>query len=180
MINPTKKRKLEFAKRFNKALDLINIPPWNQGRVQFVSEMFNLTHAGAGKWVNGSVLPPQKRRREIAKKLKINYSWLEFGKEDINAKESDKSNFEVLPEQNILKPPLQTYNNDSELYQFLQIYKHYILSREKRTSFRCDTQNKNNVIDIIKTISFFCFIDPYGIVWKLEGSSNDYTAEAQI
>ena len=71
---------LAFAARLNQALDQNGIPPKNHGRIQYVSEMFLLSHAGAGKWVNGLVLPAKARRRELAQRLGVNYDWLEFGK----------------------------------------------------------------------------------------------------
>lgn len=74
-----------FAERLNQALDHNGIPPRNHGRIQYVSEMFLLTHPGAGKWVNGAVLPSKHRRREIAQRLGVNYDWLEFGKGEMLA-----------------------------------------------------------------------------------------------
>ena len=69
-----------FAERLNAALDHNGIAPRNHGRIQYVSEMFLISHAGAGKWVNGLVLPAKHRRHEIAQRLGVNYEWLEFGK----------------------------------------------------------------------------------------------------
>ena len=69
-----------FCTRLNEALDKAGIPPRNRGRIQFVSEMFLLSHAGAGKWVNGISLPARNKRKEIAARLNVNYEWLEFGK----------------------------------------------------------------------------------------------------
>ncbi|MCD6048591.1 MAG: putative prophage repressor [Gammaproteobacteria bacterium] len=80
-----------FAARFNKALDHNGLPPRNHGRIQLVAEMFLLSHAGAGKWVNGLALPPKARRREISQRLGVQYDWLEFGKGEMLPKKLDIS-----------------------------------------------------------------------------------------
>ncbi len=74
------KDKKQFAERFNSLLDELEIPPKHSGRIQYVAELFGLTHRGAGKWVNGLALPPKKKRELVAKKLGINFEWLEFGR----------------------------------------------------------------------------------------------------
>lgn len=87
-----------FAERFNRALDHNGLPPRNQGRIQLVAEMFLLSHAGAGKWVNGLALPPKTRRREIAQRLGVQYDWLEFGKgEMLPPKTNTPSSLRKLP-----------------------------------------------------------------------------------
>jgi len=78
-MTTTTEQKLAFAKRFNLALDLFGAPQKNQGRSLTVAEMFGLTPRGSARWVNGEVLPPKKRRRQIAERLEVNYDWLEFG-----------------------------------------------------------------------------------------------------
>ena len=74
-----------FCERFNEALDTNGIPPRHQGRIQFVAEMFMLSHAGAGKWVNGLSLPAKRKRRDIAERLNVSYDWLEFGHGEMRA-----------------------------------------------------------------------------------------------
>ena len=78
-MTTTHEQKLIYAKRFNTALDLYGVPQKNQGRSLIVADMFGLTQRGAARWVNGEVLPPKARRREIASRLKVNFDWLEFG-----------------------------------------------------------------------------------------------------
>ena len=73
----------QFAERLNLALDHHAIPPRNKGRIQHVAEMFAVSHAGAGKWVNGLVIPAKKHRESIAQRLKINKDWLETGHGDM-------------------------------------------------------------------------------------------------
>jgi SOS-response transcriptional repressor LexA len=75
----TDEHKQVYAKRFNLALDLYGVPQKNQGRSLIVAEMFGLTQRGAARWVNGEVLPPKARRREIATRFQVNFDWLEFG-----------------------------------------------------------------------------------------------------
>ncbi len=83
---------LAFAARLNQALDHNGIPPKNHGRIQYVSEMFLLSHAGAGKWVNGLVLPAKARRRELAQRLGVEYDWLEFSKGEMLASKPATNN----------------------------------------------------------------------------------------
>ena len=90
---------LAFAARLNQALDHNGIPPKNHGRIQYVAEMFLLSHAGAGKWINGLVLPAKGRRRELAQRLGVNYDWLEFGKGEMLASKpsSESGGLSKLP-----------------------------------------------------------------------------------
>jgi SOS-response transcriptional repressor LexA len=78
-MTTTTEQKLIYAKRFNTALDLYGVPQKNQGRSLIVAEMFGLTQRGAARWVNGEVLPPKARRKDIATRMKVNFDWLEFG-----------------------------------------------------------------------------------------------------
>lgn len=78
-MTTTHEQKLIYAKRFNTTLDLYGVPQKNQGRSLIVAEMFGLTQRGAARWVNGEVLPPKARRKEIALRMKVNFDWLEFG-----------------------------------------------------------------------------------------------------
>ena len=75
----TNEQKLIYATRFNLALDLHGVAQKNQGRSLIIGDMFGLTQRGAARWVNGEVLPPKARRKEIANQLKVNFEWLEFG-----------------------------------------------------------------------------------------------------
>jgi len=69
----------EFSDRLNLALDHLGIPPLNHGRTKTVAEMFLVSQAGAGKWINGVALPSAKKREELSQRLGVNTKWLESG-----------------------------------------------------------------------------------------------------
>lgn len=68
-----------FADRLNACLDKEGFPPKNRGRIQLLAEMIGLTHRGASKWINGQSSPPAKKYEALAKKLKVNETWLRTG-----------------------------------------------------------------------------------------------------
>ena len=68
-----------FAERFNALLDKQGLPPRNKGRIKIISDMFLISHAGAGKWVNGLSAPSKARLKNIASRFNVNYEWLAFG-----------------------------------------------------------------------------------------------------
>ncbi len=70
--------KEEYVSRFNRALDIFGIADKNQGRSLIVADIFKLTQRGASRWVNGEVLPPRSKRKEIAATLGVSYDWLEY------------------------------------------------------------------------------------------------------
>lgn len=69
-----------FKERLNEALDKAGFPPKNRGRIQRLADMMDLTHRGAGKWLDGETTPPAKKCPVIAEKLHINSEWLISGK----------------------------------------------------------------------------------------------------
>lgn len=74
-----------FAERFNQILDDHGLPPRNSGRIQIVADMFLISHAGAGKWVNGISSPNKARMQDIASRFNVSYEWLAFGKGEKSA-----------------------------------------------------------------------------------------------
>lgn len=73
------KEAIEFSKRLNEALDLRNYPSLGRGRINYIQEIFNVSRAGATKWLHGKAIPHAKKRLEIASKLGVNLKWLEMG-----------------------------------------------------------------------------------------------------
>lgn len=69
-----------FSERLNYVLDQEGFPPKNRGRIQLLAELFDLSHRGASKWVNGESCPPAKKFADIAKKLNVNETWLKTGR----------------------------------------------------------------------------------------------------
>lgn len=68
-----------FAERLNHALDLRNYPSFGKGRINYVQEVFQISRAGANKWLHGKAIPHKNKRIEICQKLGINQRWLEIG-----------------------------------------------------------------------------------------------------
>jgi phage repressor protein C with HTH and peptisase S24 domain len=71
---------IAFSKRLNEALDLRSYPSFGRGRISYVQEIFQLSRAGANKWLHGKAIPHPKKRQEIATKLGVSLTWLETGK----------------------------------------------------------------------------------------------------
>lgn len=69
----------QFSIRLNQALDLRNYPSFGRGRINYVQEIFEISRAGANKWLHGKAIPHPKKRVEIATKLGVNLKWLETG-----------------------------------------------------------------------------------------------------
>lgn len=69
----------QFAERLNQAFDLRNYPSHGRGRVNYIQEIFNISRAGANKWIHGKAIPHPQKRGEIAQKLGISLDWLETG-----------------------------------------------------------------------------------------------------
>lgn len=82
IISEGKESCAEFAKRLNYALDLRKYPPLGQGRISYLQEIFELSRAGANKWLHGKAIPHKRKREEIAEKLGISLTWLETGEGD--------------------------------------------------------------------------------------------------
>ena len=80
-----------FADRFNKVLDKHGLPPRNQGRIQIIADMFLLSHAGAGKWVNGLSIPSKSKLKDIASRFQVSHEWLAFGKGEMNLPRAPKA-----------------------------------------------------------------------------------------
>ena len=68
-----------FTDRLNKALDYRQYPPLGKGRINYIQEAFNVSRAGANKWLHNQSIPHRNKRIEIARKLGINLLWLENG-----------------------------------------------------------------------------------------------------
>lgn len=95
----------DFAERFNEVLDGHGIPPRNQGRIQVVSDMFLISHAGAGKWVNGVSSPAKARMKDIASRFNVSYEWLAFGSGEKSAEPKKNHEAGILR-----KFPILTFN----------------------------------------------------------------------
>ncbi len=104
----------EFSERFNRVLDKHGIPPRNQGRIQQLADMFLISHAGAGKWVNGISIPSKARVKDIASRFNVSYEWLAFGKGkmELESKSGKKSSSSK-------KLPILTFNEAANYERIL-------------------------------------------------------------
>jgi phage repressor protein C with HTH and peptisase S24 domain len=68
-----------FSVRFNEALNLRQFPTLGNGRTSYIQEVFDVSRAGATKWLHGKSIPHRNKRKEIASKLGISLNWLEMG-----------------------------------------------------------------------------------------------------
>ncbi|MGB0893790.1 MAG: hypothetical protein ACPGUD_05230 [Parashewanella sp.] len=76
---PTTDSKLQFSQRLNQLLDRHNFPPKNMGRITLLSELFEITHKGAGNWLNGKAIPSRKMLKTIGEHFGVSVDWLIFG-----------------------------------------------------------------------------------------------------
>jgi SOS-response transcriptional repressor LexA len=76
----TRVEKTGFSQRLTLALDKAGFPPINRGRIQRLAEMMDLSHRGAGKWLDGETTPPAKKCPVLADKLNVDTGWLVSGK----------------------------------------------------------------------------------------------------
>ena len=105
----------DFAKRFNEVLDSHGIPPRNKGRIQVAADMFLISHAGAGKWVNGLSTPSKARMKDIASRFNVSYEWLAFGKGEKSAEPKKNQEAGILR-----KFPVLTLNEASQYEKHLK------------------------------------------------------------
>lgn len=106
----------DFRERFNLVLDNCGIPPRNQGRIQTIADMFLLSHAGAGKWVNGLSIPSKARLKDIANRFNISYEWLAYGKGQMTTqKELPMQDYTALK-----KLPILTFNEAPQYEKILR------------------------------------------------------------
>ena len=93
-----------FAKRFNEALDDMNVSRIGRGRVNEVKNLFHLSQRGASKWVGGESMPDAQKMPWIAEILGVNSEWLQSGKGQKRATESG-----LAPAQLVKTNMLSTY-----------------------------------------------------------------------
>lgn len=72
--------KTQFKDRLHQVLESHHFPDKNKGRIQCVADLMNYSHRGAGKWLDGSTVPPLKKCLLLAEKLNVNGNWLATGK----------------------------------------------------------------------------------------------------
>ena len=72
-------KKLSFSSRLNQALDLRGYPSLGRGRIAVLQELFEISRAGANKWIHGLSIPHPKMRNSISEKLGVDLHWLETG-----------------------------------------------------------------------------------------------------
>ena len=108
-----------FAGRFNELLDKQGLPPRNKGRIQIISDMFLISHAGAGKWVNGLSAPSKARLKDIASRFNVNYEWLAFG----SGEQSSSVNTAKKGAGSLRKYPILTFN---EAHQYEDHLKDFV------------------------------------------------------
>lgn len=87
MNSQVDKVKEEFAKRLHKAMDIAGYPV--RGRARILSQKFQISDKGAGKWLNGEAIPETSKIPVLASFLDVNTEWLLSGVD--NEKNLEKS-----------------------------------------------------------------------------------------
>lgn len=98
-----------FRQRLAQALDKAGFPPINRGRIQLLADMMELSHRGAGKWLDGETAPPAKKCPVLADKLQVNTEWLISGKGNMVREASSPD--EKISDASIKEVPLYTLDN---------------------------------------------------------------------
>ncbi len=84
MVASRDQAKREFSERLHEALDELarseGCPPRHErGRTAWVARRYGVSGEGAGKWLDGRVLPDQTNIARIAADLRVTPQWLQAG-----------------------------------------------------------------------------------------------------
>ncbi|MBM7071961.1 hypothetical protein JQC92_07905 [Shewanella sp. 202IG2-18] len=116
---PITDSKLKFSQRLNQLLDRHNFPPKNMGRITLLSELFEITHKGAGNWLNGKAIPSRKMLNTIGEHFNVSVDWLIFGHQPDDALPSGNIDIPVISKKQIL-PFLEGKTADFNQYLSVQ------------------------------------------------------------
>ncbi|MDH0562872.1 hypothetical protein [Acinetobacter courvalinii] len=89
MNSQVDKVKDEFAKRLHKAMDMAGYPV--RGRARILSQKFQISDKGAGKWLNGEAIPETSKIPLLSVFLGISSEWLLTGLGEMTIQNTDKT-----------------------------------------------------------------------------------------
>ncbi|WP_288364765.1 hypothetical protein [uncultured Acinetobacter sp.] len=89
MNSQVDKVKDEFAKRLHKAMDMAGYPV--RGRARILSQKFQISDKGAGKWLNGEAIPETSKIPLLSGFLGIRSEWLLTGLGEMEIQNTDKN-----------------------------------------------------------------------------------------
>ncbi|MBE8167545.1 MAG: hypothetical protein HAW66_04160 [Shewanella sp.] len=142
--------KLQFSQRLNTLLDRKNFPPKNMGRISLVAEIFEITHKGAGNWLNGKAIPARKTLKMMSDHFDVSEDWLIFG----HSENSNTGNFDIPV---VKKAQIASFLDGSlsEFERFLSVQD----SKGSR-SFVIDMQQDSFDVDFLITHCAKLIFDP--------------------
>lgn len=82
----TDKLRIDFSKRLKKALAEAGIAEWGAG--SFLAKTTGKTPKAASKWMNAETMPGRDNMLAIAKELRVNVEWLQYGTPSVNERPS--------------------------------------------------------------------------------------------
>lgn len=85
----TDKVKSDFAQRLNQAMDEKGYPV--RGRANVLSQIFDISNKGAGKWLKGEALPETSKFPVLADLLGVKTEWLLSGGSGKDTKGQDEA-----------------------------------------------------------------------------------------
>lgn len=85
----TDKVKEEFSKRLHTAMDAAGYPV--RGRARILSQKFQVSDKGAGKWLNGEAIPETSKIPLLSGFLGISSEWLLTGSGEMGIQNTDKT-----------------------------------------------------------------------------------------
>lgn len=135
-----KTRRVEdgFNQRLSKALDKEGFPPINRGRIQRLADMMELSHRGAGKWLDGETTPPAKKCPALAAKLHVNTEWLITGKGNMIRESAPHEGLNTLLTKEV---PLYTSEDLNNPYRIpSKTITCYVAAVGKVFAFKVDTE----------------------------------------
>lgn len=121
------KKKEAFSERFNKILDLADVPRKGCGRQSFLAEQFSVSSKAARKWTEGESIPTQARLIVIVEKYKrtgVTVEWLLTGNP-------------------IFTPERLKYGEENQTVSLIKKYNQLSLVNFSELTIFLDSTNKN-------------------------------------
>ncbi|MCL1079969.1 hypothetical protein D5R81_18465 [Parashewanella spongiae] len=149
---PTTDTKVQFSQRLNQLLDRHNFPPKNMGRITLLSDLFEITHKGAGNWLNGKAIPSRKMLKVIGEHFGVSVDWLIFGHQPDESLPSGNIDIPVITKEQIL-PFLNSGISDFNQYISVQ-------DRISSKAFVIDAKDSGFELDFLLSNSAKLVFDP--------------------
>ena len=161
---PTTDSKLQFSQRLNQLLDQHNFPPKNMGRITLLSELFEITHKGAGNWLNGKAIPSRRMLKTIGEHFGVSVEWLIFGHQPDGALTAGNIDIPVISKDQILS---FLEGKISDFNQYISVQ-----DRIGAKAFVIDANSSGFELDFLLSNSAKLVLRPFAFI-SFSSSQND-------